>query len=46
MTFNLNEQQDIGPGYWKMNSSILNDEPYKKEIEEVTQVVNELIKHK
>ena len=42
MTFDLNDQQDIGPGYWKMNSSILNDQPYKKEIEDAIKGINEL----
>ena len=42
MTFELKEPQDIGPGYWKMNSSILNDEPYRKEIEEAIKEINDL----
>ena len=45
MSFDLNEHQDIGPGYWKMNSSILKDEPYKKEIEEAIKGLNELQIH-
>ena len=35
MTFDLQDDQEIGPGYWKMNSSILNDGGFKLEIEEV-----------
>ena len=42
MTFDLKEEQEIGPGYWKLNSSILNDERYKEEIEEAVQGINNL----
>ena len=40
MTFDLKEHQDIGRGYWKMNSSILNDDSYKKVIEEIIEGLN------
>ena len=40
MTFNLQEGQQIGPGYWKLNSSILKDNAYKKEIEDAYNSVN------
>jgi hypothetical protein len=42
MSFELKEHQNIGPGYWKMNSSVLKDRPYRKEIEEVTQQIKDL----
>ena len=42
MTFDLREQLDIGRGYWKMNSSVLKDEAYKKEIEEAVQGMQSL----
>ena len=42
LTFDLNEQQKIGPGFWKMNSSILNDLAYKREIEEAVDGINRL----
>ena len=45
LTFELNEQQDIGPGYWKMNSSILKDPAYKQEIEEAVDGINRLQIH-
>ena len=45
MTFDLKEQQDIGPGYWKMNSSVLKDESYRKEIEKAVQGIHELSIH-
>jgi hypothetical protein len=35
MTFDLQDDQKMGPGSWKMNSSVLTDEFYKQEIEEV-----------
>lgn len=35
MTFNINGERAIGPGYWKMNSSIMDDNIYKAEIEDV-----------
>ena len=40
MTFDIKEGQKIGPGYWKLNSSILQDKAYKKEIEEVYHSIN------
>ena len=40
MTFNLQEGQQIGPGYWKLNSSILKDNAYKKEIEDTYNSIN------
>ena len=42
MAFDLEEHQQIGPNYWKMNSTVLNDEPYRNEIEEVIQGVKNL----
>ena len=42
LTFDLSEQQDLGPGYWKMNSSVLKDAAYKTEIEEAVDGINRL----
>jgi len=39
LTFEIKQTQEIRPGYWKMNSSILQDKLYKKEIE---RIVNEI----
>ena len=35
MTFDLKSQRDIGPGFWKLKSSILNDELYQIEVEDI-----------
>ena len=35
MTFDLQENLKMGPGSWKMNSSILHEDTYKTEIEEI-----------
>ena len=35
MTFDLQENLKMGPGSWKMNSSILHGDTYKAEIEEI-----------
>ena len=41
VTFTLTKQGDRGPGYWKMNTSILNDRPYAMIVENtVTDVRN------
>ena len=45
MTFDFKEQQDIGTGYWKMNSSILKDDLYKNEIEKAIQGIKDLNIH-
>ena len=37
MMFNLEQTKKYGPSQWKMNSSILSDTIYKKEIEEIFQ---------
>ena len=37
MTLEIRENLDIGGSYWKMNSGVLKDEAYKKEIEEAVQ---------
>ena len=34
MKFTVKDQKKAGPGYWKMNSSVLNDDSYVKMIEE------------
>ena len=41
MTFEINEQ-NRGPGIWKMNSSVLKDTTYKAEIEKIIQGINTL----
>ena len=40
MTFDVSGTLSIGPGYWKMNSSILTDEAYKASIGEIIQGLN------
>ena len=42
MTFDLKDEQEIGPSYWKMNSSVLNDHLYKTEIENAIKGINDL----
>ena len=42
MTCTVQNEQKRGPGYWKMNSSILNDPQYIKEIEETVQNISTL----
>ena len=42
MSCTVQNEQKRGPGYWKMNSSILNDPQYIKEIEETVQAINDL----
>ena len=42
MTFDLKDQQEIGPSYWKMNSSVLKDHLYKSEIENAIKGINDL----
>ena len=42
MTFNLQRTREIGPSTWKMNSSVLHDELYIKEVEEVFHGVTQL----
>ena len=42
MSLNIKEEQNIGKSYWKMNSSILDDEQYKKAIEEAIRGIDEL----
>ena len=42
LTFELKEQLDMGPGYWKMNSTVLKDPAYKNEIEEAVEGINRL----
>ncbi len=42
MTFDLQRGRTIGPGYWKMNSSVINDSVYVREIEDVYNEINDL----
>ncbi len=42
MTFDLVRGREIGPGYWKMNSSLINEPTYSREIEDVFQEINSL----
>ena len=42
MLFDLKVYQDLGPGYWKMNCSVLKDTAYIQEIEEAIQGINDL----
>ncbi len=42
MVFDLDRGREIGPGYWKMNSSLINDLIYVREIEEIFREVNNL----
>ena len=42
MSFELQHQSDIGPGYWKLNSSILKDELYRTQVEELHRDIQEL----
>ena len=42
MTCDISRLQDIGKGYWKMNSSIINDEQYKKLIEKAMEEIVKL----
>ena len=42
MTFDLVRGREIGPGYWKMNSSLINDPTYAREIEDVYHEINAL----
>ena len=42
LTFDLTEQQEMGPGFWKMNSSVVRDNAYKREIEEAVDGINRL----
>ena len=38
----IQSEQKNGPGYWKMNSGIINDPQYTKEMEEVVKAIDEL----
>merc|ERR1712080_7836 len=42
MKFKIQPEQKRGPGYWKMNSSILNDPPFIKEVEDAVQGIHNL----
>ena len=42
MVFDLVRGRTIGPGYWKMNSSLINDPIYVSEIEEIFHEINDL----
>ena len=42
MTFDLRDKRQIGPSYWKLNCSHINDALYRKEIETVTKDIAEL----
>ena len=42
MTFDLIRGRSIGPGYWKMNSSLINDPIYVGEIEDICHEINGL----
>ena len=42
MTFELHNDQKMGPSTWKMNSSVLNDPIFVKEIEEVFQGLQDM----
>ena len=42
LRFELQKDQDLGPGIWKMNSSVLNDPKYVEEIENVFRDLNQL----
>ena len=39
LTFSLDHPEDRGPGYWKLNTSVLKDQPYLKLI---TDAINEM----
>ena len=41
MNFDIKITKEIGKGYWKMNSSVLKDEAYKREIEEAKRGIDE-----
>ena len=42
MTFDLKDEQEVGPSYWKMNSSVLKDNLYKTEVENAIKGINDL----
>ena len=42
ISFTLSDQQERGPSYWKMNSSVLRDRPYVIMIEETVNNINNL----
>ena len=42
MTFSINNDLDIGPGYYKMNSSVVNEPLYRKEVEKIFAEINDL----
>lgn len=42
MTFELQNDQNIGPSTWKMNSSVLNDPTYVAEIEHVVEALEDI----
>ena len=42
MTFNLQTEQKFGPSSWKMNSSVVRDQRYRNEIEEIYNDLNTL----
>ena len=42
MTFDIQSARDIGPTSWKLNSSILDDDLYIKEVEDVYQGITDL----
>ena len=42
-SLSLTDQQELGPTYWKMNSSILNDRPYTQLVEETVKNVTEIL---
>ena len=42
MIFSIHNKIDIGPGYYKMNSSVVKDPLYRKEIEQIYREMNAL----
>ena len=42
MAFEMQNDQQRGPGTWKMNSSVINDRKYKSEIENIFEELNEI----
>ena len=42
LTFELQNDQSIGPSTWKMNSSVLNDPAFVSEIEKMFQALDQV----